>query len=245
MSALVCLLLAAAGAARAPFFQQTRSAVWTGWVRIVARMSDIPAYPPEDMSSRLDTLVAENIRLNAELTDYQIIRSQLAAPTFADFATVPAYVIGRPIDSLRSQIIVNRGRRDGVTTDQPVLINGSTLIGFITSVEERTAVCTLLLHPASAVAAETRVDEADVVQGAVVGAHYTALRLTTIPRDKKLQEKRDVVTITKANTIPHGLLIGYIDDIHNEETEVYQNAYLSLPYDPDQLRAVTILAPRT
>lgn len=224
-----------------PFVHHWRDFLWQRVIGGVAYLGHIEAFPPASLEQRLNALLAENIRLHAELHDYRLLRQQLAAPAFTDFPTLPAAILGRPIDTFRSQVIINRGQRDGVKGGEAIVIQGSILIGFITETRERTAVATILLHPQTALAGETVPSDGQPVQGVVQGTHYTGLQLTTVPRDQQLLVGQAVVTSPRAGRIPHGLLMGTIREIVNEETAAYQHATLELPYDPDHLRAVTLL----
>jgi cell shape-determining protein MreC len=101
-----------------------------------------------------------------------------------------------------------------------------------------TAVCRLLFHPDTSLPAE--VLGQDNSRGLLRGQSYTSLALTTVPRDASLKKNQSVVTVADEQT-PQGLLIGTIDHINNAKNEAYQEATLSVPYSPDDLRAVTIL----
>ncbi|MEX2054762.1 MAG: rod shape-determining protein MreC, partial [Candidatus Andersenbacteria bacterium] len=144
----------------------------------------------------------------------------------------------RPIDTFRNQLTINRGSRHGVTPGAPVVIHSSTLIGFITDLYEETSIDQLLIHPATSLAAEIANETAP--RGLLVGRHYTSLAITTVPQDAKLESGQKVVSSSREG-LPQGLLIGTIGAVKRQENEAYQEAAVMLPYDPDSLRAVTIL----
>lgn len=244
------VLLTVAGVSQTPLMQHARSSAWRLWVATVGRVLHIKTNFTADEQARIEQLLSENLRLKAELGDYQRVRRQLGTPAFADFRAIPAAVIGRPIDTFRSELIISKGARDGVALNAPVLINGSTLIGFISALNETTAVCRLLFHPSTTLAVnilDTKdlnkaADPAEILtQGLVQGQRYTAIDVTTVPRDQKLHEGLVVATTAKPNEIPYGLVIGTIQAIYTQAGETYQGAHLTVPYDPDSVQAVTIL----
>lgn len=66
----------------------------------------------------------------------------------------------------------------------------------------------------------------------------------TIPRDASLTIGQNVVTTSNGSQIPYGVVIGSISSISKPENEAYQQAVIQLPYNPDTVEAVTVLAPK-
>lgn len=230
-----------------PLLSRVRGWVWGAIVAAAARGFEIGAIEVRpDVMDQLARLQADNVRLTAELARFQRLSAQLGAPQYRDFTALPAVVAARPIDTFRSRYVINRGARDGVSVGAPVVVNGSTLAGFVVELSVETAVFQLILHPATSVAAEVMPREGESntpARGLVVGAHYTAAWLTTVPRDQKIDRGQSVVTIAREQSLPGGLRLGTIGEIRSAESEAYQRATLELPYDVDQLEAVAILLP--
>jgi rod shape-determining protein MreC len=195
------------------------------------------------LAEQVQHLSLENERLKAEQRYFETLQRQLRVLTLAHFESQPALVVGRPLDTLRSQLVVNRGRSDGVVLNAPVVAYDGVLIGFVREVLDDTAVVTLLFHPEAAVAAEVLGEGEHIVRGLVTGKHYTAVWLTTVPRDQRLARSQRVVTAAQDGRVPYGLLIGSVADIEQDEAQAYQSASLTLPYDADDIEVVTILLP--
>ncbi len=243
--ALVAVVLVL-GIFQTPLLHTARGRVW-GW--LVGAVGRVGGYAVINASSaaRESTLLAENIRLKAELQDYAHLKAQLGAPGFTDWRAVPVALVGRPLDTFQSKFLLSKGTRDGLVLGAPVVVYGSMLAGFIVELSESTAVGQLLLAPGTTLAAQV-VSEGDAegvsATGLVRGQHYTSLLLTTVPRDVPLTGGQAVVTEAKAGALPFGLLLGTIADIQSSENDVYQEAALRLPYDVDQLQAGVVLLPR-
>lgn len=224
-----------------PLFTHTRHRAWDVLVSIVSRFGGIGTLTVSpDVAEQLQTLRAENIRLRAEEVDYRRLRYQLGSPAFADFRALPATVVGRPIDTFHSRLVLNRGTRDGVIIGSPVVVHGSVLIGFITDLSDRTSVVQLLVHPDTSLAAES-IDAEHPGQGIVQGHQFTSAVFHTVPRDAPLHEGQEVVSLARPNVMPYGLVIGTINRLENQEYEPYQKAWLTLPYRLSTLTAVHIL----
>lgn len=241
---LVAVLLVL-GVFQTPLLAAVRSRVWGSWVVLVGyitRQEEITTA----QAARERELLAENIRLKAELWDYQRLRHQLGTPGFTDFRAVPVAVVGRPLDTFQSKFLLSKGARDGLTLGAPIVIQGDVLLGFITELKEEVAVGQLLLFPETALAAVVMSPDSATMAaaGLVRGRHYTALRLTTVPRDVPLKTDQAVVTEARPGVLPFGLLIGMIRDVQSSASDVYQEATLALPYNVDQLRAAVVLLPQ-
>jgi len=222
-----------------PVLSSARASTWLALTTITSNVFQIGDLTVDnDVSAQLDNLTTENIRLQAELADYYTLREQLESPALPSHRAIPALVSARPLNPWRSELQLNRGVKDGVTLNAPVVTNGSILIGFITDLSDNTATCRLLSHPATSMPAEIIAD--NNVRGLLRGTTHTTISLGTIPRNAEIRLGQPVVTVGD-ESIPPGLLLGRIDDITAEENEAYQEARVTLPYTPNDLRGVSIL----
>lgn len=236
---ILSLTILALLAFQTPLMAGMRRLTWNMAVKITGKIAGVGLlHADDDVLSQLSKLQIENIRLKAERQDYQRLRAQLGSLALENMTAVPALVAMRPLDSFRSELMLNKGSADGVSIQAPVVIQGSVLIGFIADTSEHSSVCRLLLSPMVSLPAEV-VNE-NHSRGLVRGENYTGLRLTTVPRDAELKQGQSVATSADDQT-PAGLLIGTLNVIKNDQNEAYQNATLSIPYDTDDLRAVNIL----
>lgn len=227
-----------------PLMARARALAWDVWTSSVGRVFQFGIlHPPDTVYDEIENLRSENTRLKAELKDYVRIRRQLGTPPVDSLRTVPAAVVSRPIDTWHTRYVINKGIEDGVVLRAPVTVNESTLVGFVQEIHEKSAVIELLLSPATSLTVETVVaqDEVPPARGLLESRQYTALFLTTVPRDVPLQTGQAVVTTTKDTGLPYGLVIGTITEVISQENEAYQEAQISLNYDPDHIDAVQIL----
>ena len=233
------VLIVALLALQTPVLSSARNATWRIVTAVTSSVFGIGDLTIEnDVETQLTNLTADNIRLQAELNDYYALREQLDSPALPSLRAIPALVSARPLNPWRSEIQLNKGVKDGVTLNAPVVVNGSILIGFVTGLADHTSTTRLLSHPAISMPAEIVAD--NNVRGLLRGATHTAITMTTIPRDAEIRLGQPVIT-TGDDSIPPGLLLGRVDNITAEENEAYQAARVSLPYAPDTLRGVSIL----
>lgn len=228
-----------------PLMRVARGGVWNVWVTTFARWFSIgPLTVSNNVAEQLRVLQAENVRLKAENVDYQRIRQQINSPAFNDFKQIAGELTGHPPNDVwQSQYIVNRGAEDGLVLGAPALTDGSTLVGLIVELHQKTAVLQLMFHPTTSLQAEVITHEA-TGRGLVKGRFFTGAELVTVPRDVDLQRGQSVVTIAQNNVVPYGLQIGEIGTIKETEYEPYQQAQLVFPYRESSITAVIFLVPK-
>ncbi len=242
---ILCAVLLAIGFLFTPLMKQVRSTSWDIAIQLVARIFNIQdIVVSQSTTDKINTLTAENVRLTSELVDYKRLREQLGAPAFASFTAIPAHVIARPIDTLKSQYVINKGIANGVSIGDSVVVQGSVLIGFITELSQHTAIVQTLFASKTSVTAETTSEdtEAAPARGLITSQYQLSLIMKTIPRDSVVTIGQHVVTTSNGNQIPHGMMIGTIETVTRPGNEAYQQADITVPYNPDAIEAVTILS---
>ncbi|MEK7500363.1 MAG: rod shape-determining protein MreC, partial [Patescibacteria group bacterium] len=156
---------------------------------------------------------------------------------------IPAAIVSRPLDTLSSQYIINKGISDGVTEGAPVVIMGSVLIGFTKELSTHSSVVETLYSRSTSVTVETvaKDDESPSMRGLLQSKFQTSLEMNTIPRDAKIAVGQQVVTSNKESNIPFGMVIGSIASLIKPENAAYQIAEIDVPYLIDSLDAVVVL----
>lgn len=224
-----------------PLMTSARNIAWSSWVEAIGRVWRVgPLTVPNNVAEQMESLVAENARLKAECRDYREVVKQLGSRDYEGFNEIPARVAAQPLDSFRALLIINKGTADGIVLGAPAVIQNSVVVGFIKQLFEKTAVLQLLTSPQSTFPAEVLADEM-TGKGLVQGKTYTSVEIITIPRDVEIKSGQEVVTAVQEGLVPYGLLVGRIGETKDEQYDPYQRARLSIPYDADDLKAVTIL----
>lgn len=227
-----------------PLMGGLRNLAWGTFTSLVGRVFGVGALNlPDEQQTKIEQLQAENISLRSKLKDYERLKSQLGTPAVSSLRAIPAAVVSRGIDTFQTRYVLSRGIRDGVALGAPVILSGTTLIGYIVDVTEATSTVELILAPSTNLTAEIVPDDPDVplVKGLLTGIHYTSLLLSTIPRDIKLKSGQAVVTAS-TETTPAGLTIGTLGEITSKENEPYQTAVVLTSWDPHEISAVQVLA---
>jgi len=168
-------------------------------------------------------LAAENDQLNNELADLRVHNQQLtdalaqlqrlsklttAQPVFGQ-PTVAANIVSFSPNFWTRTVMIDCGRRDGVTTGMTV-VNQDGLVGFIRDVSPKSALVQLLVDPefaAGALTSQTR--ERGIVQGT---GQMDRLLMTLDHPQPQVQSGFDVVTSGQPaeSLFRKGLVIGKI-----------------------------------
>ncbi|OIO14434.1 rod shape-determining protein MreC [Candidatus Gottesmanbacteria bacterium CG11_big_fil_rev_8_21_14_0_20_37_11] len=170
----------------------------------------------DELNYRLKLINEENIKL----------RQQLESPLPATYKFIPShvYAVSRYMD-------IGVGEKNGIKKGMAV-IDGSSLIGKVLSVEENTSQIILLTDVDTNVAAKT----SRGVRGIISGQYGENIVL-----DKVLQKDplfiEDQVTTSGEDGLPPNLLIGNIVYINSDDVSVYKKAKINpaLDYNKEEI----------
>jgi rod shape-determining protein MreC len=136
-------------------------------------------------------------------------------------------------------VIVDRGRRDGVRVDLPVVTWGGA-VGRVVAASASQAKIRLLNDASSGVAGVVQRSRA---QGMVLGGAETALDMVYVPRYSDVMHGDRVVTSGLDGIFPRGFGIGRVNAI-SEEPDGTQTIHLEPELDYAALEEVLILLDR-
>ena len=172
----------------------------------------------EQLETEVSTLRVENRALratNEALRDVEQevnrLRHALNYRERADFKLVPAEIITREASTWWRTITINRGTRDGIQGDMPV-VTDQGLVGKTTTVSESISIVLLVSDENCRVAASVEgTREQGIVSGErVAGALTPMLDLNFLSKQANLQPGMKVFTSGVGGVFPGGLLVGTV-----------------------------------
>ena len=188
----------------------------------------------EIMENELDNLRQENERLK-ELLNY--------ADTVEDYERVTAPVIGRSQGIWFNQFTVGAGRNQGVEEDMAV-INGTGLVGRVTSVSANTCKVTAIIDSTSDVSVIVeRTRDYGFVRGLLeAGGGDDTMELYFLPMGNDLVPGDVLVTSGADGVFPRGLSVGSVLEVsRSSEDAEDRDALVSPTVDFLRLEEVVIL----
>ncbi|GAW93320.1 rod shape-determining protein MreC [Calderihabitans maritimus] len=183
------------------------------------------------LNSRLQEYRLENIRLRELL--------KLKETSSRQFDYISARVIGRELKKWYHTITVDRGLRDGVTKDMPV-VTYQGLVGRVVAVSQNTAEVLLLLDREGAVGAMIQLTRTPgVVEG--LGDDSGMLQMIHLPFDAPVRPNQTVITSGLGGIFPKGLRIGYVTEVIPLPNQLMKKAMVRPFVDFDRLEEVMII----
>jgi rod shape-determining protein MreC len=179
----------------------------------------------EQLQSEYDRVVAENGRLRAENALQRDLRQEndhlrevLGYRERSSFRLVPATVVGHDSGAWWSTLKINRGSRDGITPDMPV-ITDKGLLGKISAVSANLSEVLLVTDEACKVAAKV---EGTREQGICAGTRSPGgeLQMTFLSKLADLQPGQKVYTAgVNGGIFPSGIALGTVKNFRARELD--------------------------
>ncbi|MDR7481785.1 MAG: rod shape-determining protein MreC [Armatimonadota bacterium] len=189
------------------------------------------------LREEVERLSGEMGRLREQAQATQRLERLLAFRQQLPGRALGARVIGRDSRAWFSVVLVDRGLRDGVRRNDPV-VAAEGLVGRVLTVTASTAQVLLVSDPRSAVGAVLQQSrEAGVVEGQGQGL----LRLKYISRAREIPLGEAVVTSGHTGLFPRGIPVGTVVSVIREQAALYQEALIRPAVSLDHLEEVLIL----
>ena len=166
-----------------------------------------------------------------------------------DYDRVLASVDGRSPSPWYQSARIDRGSRDGIMRNSPVITAGdagNTLIGIVTSVRPRSANVRFITDGTTGVGAF--VPEAGQLPGLVTSPNPGQLRLTGVPREAAIEEGQVVMTagsstMSLPSPYPRGLAIGVVSSVGSRDVDAEKSVQVDPLVDPREEHYMVVLAP--
>lgn len=171
------------------------------------------------LEAEVQLLEKENKRLNDVLEKEETLR---------DYKSTQATVIARNPDRWHEQVIINKGKTNGIAKNMAV-ITANGLIGKVKTVNQFTSTIQLLSanDPKNRISAVILSGEQEV-HGLIMGydEKKELLLLKQIRADAKVSKDQNIVTSGLGGIFPKGLPIGKVVEVVPDEYGLTQTAYV-------------------
>ncbi len=172
-----------------------------------------------------ESLKREIAELQGRVTSYQEayvenqrLRRLLDFKTTTMAETIPAQVIVHDLTGWFQTLMVDKGFRDGVAPDMPV-VNDEGLIGRVLDVSNRYSRVLLITDQGSAVDA---VDQRNRVRGILCGKDANGCLLKYIRGNLDIKEGDLVISSGKDGIYPKGLRLGVVRAVYKDPVDLFQ-----------------------
>jgi rod shape-determining protein MreC len=193
----------------------------------------------KEQEEKIILLEQELINLKLVLEQKGITDEQLKFLTERKLTGVAARVITRGTEANNNQFILNKGKRDGVKEGMVAVASGGLVIGKIFHVEETNA--QLLLLTDSAVKLNAVNSASKNTTGLIRGYNNLGLRFEYLLKEREIKKGDLIISSGQEELIPAGLIIGEVDEVYEDERELFKNARIIQRVDTKNIDFVTIV----
>ncbi|MEA3272929.1 MAG: rod shape-determining protein MreC [Patescibacteria group bacterium] len=191
------------------------------------------------LRERIKELIAERVELDILQEENTSLKKMLSFLDEKNYENVTARVVGKTAEGDISAIIINKGKRDGITNNLPVITKSGILIGKIIKVTQLTSTVLLLSDGNSKIAG--MVQNSDKTIGLIKGGYGLGVRMELIPQTEIIETDEIVITSGAEPEIPKGLLIGTVESTVKEPHTPFQTVIIKPLVDYDKIDIVSIL----
>jgi rod shape-determining protein MreC len=194
-----------------------------------------------------DSLVAENATLHARLkesTDDKAAHTQQQTDTIGGrveqvFTYIPAKVIHNSVNLSANYIYINRGAKQGITTQMGVISPGG-VVGQVVNVTDDYAAVMSLLNKNFKVSAKLRNSN---YFGTLSweGKNTTLAKLKEIPKHVKMKEGDTIVTSGYSELFPENVIVGTVKHVNAEPEENFLDIDVTLSTNMNNISYVYVV----
>ncbi|HTW97066.1 MAG TPA: rod shape-determining protein MreC [Candidatus Methylomirabilis sp.] len=198
------------------------------------------------LEKKVEELTVKNAALEKVEEENVKLRQQLNfLNTGAPKKYLLANVISRQVfsgpEERQGDLVIDKGRADGLTAGLVVLDEKGAVAGKITAVEEKNSRFTLVTEPVCKLAA--MLSGSGLTAGATSGNLGLTINLNFIPQVQTVNVGDLVATSGLEPGIPGGLAIGTVTKVNRGSNEIWQSADLEPSANLDDLTIVSVLIP--
>ena len=213
-----------------------------------------------DLTKNLDTLKelqAENDALQAEVNELTMKINLLQQDKeelerlrelyqldqyYSDYKTVGARVTANDSGNWFRSFVIDKGKNDGMKVDMNVMAEGG-LVGIITEVGPNWSRVRSIIDDASNVSAIVlSTSDTCIVNGDLTLMQDGKIRFEQLPNnDTEIKAGEPVVTSHISNKYLQGILIGYINEVHEDANNLTRSGYIIPAVDFQHLQEVLVI----
>jgi rod shape-determining protein MreC len=175
----------------------------------------------EDLKLKNQELLSKIADLENLKNENESLRSALELGLEKEFNLVMARVISKDISE--DVIEINKGAKDGISKDLPVITAQKILIGKISEIYENFSKVMLISDKNSTFSAKISGKE---TTGVIKGLGNFSVFLDLVPKDDEVLPKDLVVTSVLGNVFPEGLLVGEVKGVNKSDINPFQQALI-------------------
>jgi len=202
------------------------------------------------LRAKVEQLTGDNIELKEQVLAgmrFEALEGEFNSPTLDKYEKIGASIVNRSPNSWYQTITLNRGSRDGIMIDDPVVTHMG-LVGKVVSVTSTTSEVLLISDGEGKVSALVRGSSGEAAFGIVEGTYKRGARLTSEGKLQMLFRREDkvnvgdlVLTSGMGGVYPKDVPVGRVQEIELDSSGLMKTAVLEPLVNFDALEEVYIV----
>lgn len=205
---------------------------WDGYIRLV-RVKEENLKLKKDIAE-LEAINRHSLEIEKE---NQRLKELLAFRKILSTAIISAQIIGKDVTSWFRSLILNKGTRDGVRINQPVVTHKG-LVGKVIRTTPSTARVELITDKNSRVAAMIQKNRVEAI---LCGQSGPICIMEYLDRDADIQAGDYVISSGMGGIFPKGLMLGIVSKVEKKSYGLFQYAEITPQVPFSMLEEVLIL----
>lgn len=191
------------------------------------------------LRKKVKELVVDKNEFTETLEENNTLKNLISFAKEEQQKIITAQVLGKVAESEIDAIIINKGEKDGVLLNLPVIAEKGILVGKVIKVFSFSSVVLLLSDGSSNTAG--MVQNRTKTAGVIKGGYGLGIRLVLIPQTEEIMPDDIVISSGVEVEMPKGLVIGTIESIIKEPNTPFQSAIVKPLLDYEKLDIVAVL----
>lgn len=196
----------------------------------------------KELKEQLDSVVYENKILQQEKYELQNLRKLLELDEkYASYPKVAARVISRDSNNWYNQFTIDKGTEDGISVNMNVIADGG-LVGIVTKTGDTWAIVRTIIDDKSNVTGMSlKTSDVCNVKGNLELIDSGIIEMELVDKDADIKEGDEIVTSSTSNRYLQGILIGYVNSLKVDSSNMTKSGYLTPAVSFDSLDTVLVI----
>jgi rod shape-determining protein MreC len=182
-------------------------------------------------------LIAEIAVLKELKNENKNLRNALGIGLQKKFKLSFAQIIGKDIS--QDYILINKGTKDGILKNMPVITSQKILLGKISRTYKNFS--KVMLLSSKKMSFDANIQSSIDVSGVGRGKGNSKILIGLIPREEDVSKGDLVVSGGLGGTFPEGLLVGRIKNVEKKDTETFQKIEVDPAFNIKKLGGLFII----
>ena len=181
-----------------------------------------------DLKSENRDLLAELARYKDLAKEADELRAQLGVTSSKkEYLLLAAEIVNYDPVSLSYSLVINRGAKDGVSVNDPVIMAGNILLGKISGVYEDFSSVSIIADKNNKVGVRSERAE---TSGVLSGSAGSSLLMDLIEKNADIASGDLILTSGLDGIYPRGLIVGRVAKISENAEGIFKQAYVTASY---------------